>query len=63
LKAWPSAEKSPVSETDAPIVIGALVAAAEELELGLAPGLPLLLQAASMAVAAAAAPRDKNRVR
>jgi hypothetical protein len=58
LNACPSAEKSPVSETDTPIRIGDLLPPPE------APLPPLEPQAARIvAVATEAAAMDKNRVR
>jgi hypothetical protein len=52
-------EKSPVSDSDAPMTMGALVVPAGVDPLLL---LPLLLQPAARAAATtAAAPRDKNR--
>jgi hypothetical protein len=55
----PSTEKSPVSESETPIVIGALL----ELLPVLLP-LPLLVQAATVIAArAVTAVRDKNRAR
>jgi hypothetical protein len=58
LKAWPSAEKSPVSDSDAPMTTGFALPLPEELVL------PLLLQAATtIAVAAVTAEIVKNRVR
>src|SRR5262245_26792511 len=57
--AWPSTEKSPVSESDVPIRMGDLVA----LPLLPPPVVLLLLQAASaIAALAATAARVKNRV-
>jgi hypothetical protein len=55
VNAWPSTEKSPVWESEMPIVMGALVPPLVVLLL-------LLLQEASASAAAAAAVRAKNRV-
>jgi hypothetical protein len=60
MNAWPSTEKSPVSESEVPITIGDLVAA---LGLVLLVLLPLLLQAATtIAATVATVVRAKNRV-
>jgi hypothetical protein len=55
--AWPSAEKSPVSDSEAPIRIGDLL-----VLLALPPPLLLLLQATTPTARAAAA-KDTNRAR